>query len=158
MLCRMRFLAFVFIGALLLGSCGGTPASPSGLTLAGTWSGSSADSTGSEAISWTVTQNGSGVTGPMGFSDPNRGMTGTGSMSGTINGQTITFQMNVASGGFGGMMSSCSMMASGQATMSPDGHTMTGSYTGNMSGMMSGGMMNQSCGGTMNGGHFTMTR
>ena len=38
------------------------------------------------------------------------------------------------------------------------GHTMTGTYSGSMSGMMSGGMMNQSCGGSMANGHFTLTR
>jgi hypothetical protein len=82
-------------------------------------------------------------------------MMGNGSMQGTISGSTVTFHMAVPNGGFGGMMSSCSMGMDGQATMSQDGHTMTGTYSGNMSGMMS---QMQSCGGTMNNGQFTLTR
>ncbi|MGE5360742.1 MAG: hypothetical protein ACM3NQ_17130 [Bacteroidales bacterium] len=50
------------------------------------------------------------------------------------------------------------MAVNGQATMSADGHTMTGTYSGGLSGMMSGGMMGQSCGGAMNNGQFTLTR
>jgi hypothetical protein len=82
-------------------------------------------------------------------------MMGNGSMQGTISGSTVTFHMAVPNGGFGGMMSSCSMGMDGQATMSQDGHTMTGTYSGNMSGMMS---QMQSCGGAMNNGQFTLTR
>ncbi len=109
-------------------------------------------------MSWTVTQNGSGLTGTMGMSDTTRSMMGNGTMTGTVNGNTVTFHMSVPTGGFSGMMSSCSMGLDGQATMSTDGHTMTGTYAGNMSGMMSGGMMGQACGGAMNNGQFTLTR
>jgi len=110
-------------------------------------------------MTWTVTQNGSSVSGTMGFVDTGRSMMGNGSMQGTINGSAVSFHMAVPNGGFSGMMSSCSMSVDGQATMSNDGHTMTGTYSGNMSGMMSsGGMMNQSCGGAMANGKFTLTR
>ncbi len=162
----MRHLALALIAGLAFTACGGTTASPvsptapppSASTLTGTWSGSSSDTTGSETLSWTLNQNGSAVTGTMGFSDSHRGMMGNGVMQGTVNGQTVTFHMDVPSGGFSGTMSSCGMSADGQATMSADGHTMTGTYSGSMSGMMSGGMMGQSCGGTMGNGHFTLTR
>jgi hypothetical protein len=126
--------------------------------LAGTWSGSSRDTTGQETMGWTITQNGTSLSGTMSLSDAGRSMMGNGSMTGTVNGNTATFHMNVPAGGFAGMMSSCSMAVDGQATMSADGHTMTGTYTGNMAGMMSGGMMGQSCGGAMNNGQFTLTR
>ncbi len=126
--------------------------------MTGTWSGSSADSTGQDTMTWTITQGGTSVTGTTNISDTGRGMMGTGSMHGTVNGRTMTFHMDVGSGGFSGMMSSCSMAMDGQATMSEDGHTMTGTYGGNMSGMMSGSMANHTCGGPMNNGQFTLTR
>jgi hypothetical protein len=107
---------------------------------------------------WTVTQNGTSVTGTMSVSDASRNMMGTGSLQGTLMGSTATFHMSVANGGFSGAMSGCSMGVDGQATMSEDGHTMTGTYSGSMSGMMSGGMMNQPCGGAMTNGRFTLSR
>jgi hypothetical protein len=79
-------------------------------------------------------------------------------VQGTVNGLGVSFHMGIPNGGFSGMMSSCSMGMDGQATMSNDGHTMTGTYSGSMAGMMSGVMMNQSCGGSMANGHFTLTR
>lgn len=163
----MKKLSWALLAALLAAGCGGSSGSPtapsagSGSTqpITGTWSGTSSDTTGSEKMSWTVTQNGNSFTGTMGFSDDGRGMMGTGTIRGTISGQSLTFHIDVPNGGFGGMMSSCSMSMDGQGTMSADGHRMTGTYAGNMAGMMSGGMMNQqSCGGAMNHGQFTLTR
>lgn len=163
----MRYLSGVaLLVSLVVAACGGSssgPANPSptpttGTTMSGTWVGPSADSTGQETMGWTVTQNGNSMTGTMSFSDTSRNMMGNGTLQGTISGSTVTFHMAVPNGGFGGMMSSCSMGMDGQATMSDDGRTMTGTYSGGMSGMMSGGMMNQSCGGSMANGHFTLTR
>jgi len=74
------------------------------------------------------------MTGTMNFSDTGRNIMGNGSMQGTINGSSVTFHMSVPNGGFTGTMSSCSMGVDGQATMSDDGHTMTGTYSGSMSG------------------------
>ncbi len=150
------------VSTLAVAACGGTTASPvtpsTTTSVAGTWTGTSHDTTGQETMSWTVAQNGNSLTGSMGMSDTARSMMGNGTMTGTVNGSTVTFHMSVPSGGFGGMMTSCSMLADGQATMSADGHTMTGTYSGTMGGMMSGGMMGQSCGGAMNNGQFTLTR
>jgi hypothetical protein len=51
------------------------------------------------------------------------------------------------------------MSMDGRADISADGMTMTGTYGGQMSGMMSGMMsQQQSCGGAMTNGHFTMKR
>jgi hypothetical protein len=160
----MRYLTVVLLAGFAASACSSgssSPASPSSnflptaASLSGTWSGSSADSTGSESMIWAVTQNGTAMTGTMNFSDAGRGMMGTGSMRGTVNGQTVTFHMDVPNGGFSGMMSPCSMGMDGQATMSSDGRTMTGTYAGTMSGMMSS---MQSCGSAMNNGRFTLTR
>lgn len=154
----------LFVG-VLASACGGSssPASPSASTnpgsLTGSWVGTSADSTGQQKMAWTVSQDGTTMTGTMNVSDTSRGMIGSGRLRGTVNGRAVSFHMDMSNGGFTGMMSACSMSMDGQATMAEDRHTMTGTYSGSMSGMMSpGGMMNQSCGGPMNNGQFTLTR
>ncbi len=163
----MKYLSLALFAGLLAWGCGGSsssPASPSPVpsnnlsSLTGTWSGTSADSTGQERMTWTVWQDGANMTGTMNFSDTGRTMMANGTMRGTILGRTVSFHMDVPNGGFSGAMSACSMGMDGQATMSDDGRTMTGTYSGSMSGMMSGGMMNQSCGGALNNGRFTLTR
>ena len=163
----MRTFVLLVVTSLAVAACGEsvyTPAaptqtSPTPLTsLSGTWTGSAADTSGPGKMIWTVSQNGTAMTGTMNISDTGRSMMGTGSMQGTVSGSTMAFHMTVPTGGFAGMMSSCAMGVDGQGSMSSDGHTMTGTYTGNMSGMMSGGMMGQSCGGAMNNGQFTLTR
>ncbi len=162
----MRSLLLALVAGFAIAACGGNAASPvspsaappSSSALTGTWSGTSADTTGPETITCTLTQNGTTLSGTMAFNDSQRNMMGNGVMQATVNGQTVTFHMGVPNGGFSGMMSSCIMSADGQATISADGHTMTGTYSGSMSGMMSGGMMGRSCGGTMGNGHFTLTR
>ena len=160
----MKTFSFGVLISVLAAACGGSSSSPvspspSPSSVTGSWTGTSSDSTGQEKLVWNVTQTGNTMTGTMSFSDTGRSMMGSGSMQGTINGSTVSFHMAVPNGGFSGMMSSCAMSVDGQATMSDDGHTMTGTYSGNMSGMMSGGgMMNQSCGGAMTSGKFTLTR
>jgi hypothetical protein len=165
----MRLSTFVGLGLLTaIAACGGGPSSPAAPTpttpsssltsLAGTWTGTSSDTSGSDAMSWTLAQNNNAMSGTMSISDTKRSMMGNGSMQGTVNGSAMTFHMSVPSGGFSGMMSTCAMSVDGQATVSSDGHTMTGTYSGSMSGMMSGGMMGQSCGSAMTGGAFTLTR
>jgi hypothetical protein len=124
-------------------------------SVSGSWTGTSSDTSGQEMMSWTLAQNGTAMTGTMNISDNGRNMMGSGSIQGTISGSTVTFHMAVPGGGFSGMMASCSMAVDGQAQMSADGHTMTGTYAGNMSGMMSS---MQSCGAAMNNGRFTLTR
>ena len=161
---RLKYLTVVVLGGLVVSACGGgssSPVSPSSgsattlSSMSGTWTGTSADTSGQQKMSWTVTQNGNSMTGTMSFSDTGRDMMGNGTMRGTVNGLAVAFHMDVPTGGFSGMMSSCSMGMDGQATMSEDGHTMTGTYSAHMSGMMSS---MQSCGGAMNNGQFRLTR
>jgi hypothetical protein len=164
----MRSSILVVFSLMFVTACTGsasvptapTPTTAATLTsLSGTWIGTSADTTGRENMTWVVTQNRNAMTGTMNISDTSRSMMGNGSMQGTISGSTVSFHMTVPSGGFSGMMSSCSMSVDGQGQMSDDGHTMTGTYSGDMSGMMSGMMSStQSCGGAMNSGQFTLTR
>lgn len=154
----MKQIATVVLLGLLGSACGGSMTSPSSSSVAGTWAGTSRDTIGQQTMGWTLTQNGNSLSGTMIWSDTGRAMMGDGNMTGTVNGNTVTFHMSVPMNGFTGMMSSCSMAADGEATMSADGRTMTGTYSGTMTGMMSGGMMGQSCGGAMNNGQFRLTR
>lgn len=160
----MRTLSLVVFSFVTVTACGGSPSAPAAPTpnpsgtltsLSGTWAGPSSDTSGPAMMTWIVSQSGSVMAGTMNISDSGRGMMGNGSLQGTINGSTVTFHMAVPNGGFNSMMSSCSMSVDGQAQMSADGHTMTGTYSGTMSGMMS---RMQSCGGAMNNGHLTLTR
>jgi len=161
-----RVVAFILSAGLFLPACSSTssPVSPSTPTasaaiVSGTWAGTTTDSTGSTSAVWTVTQTATTVTGKMSMSDDVRSMMGNGAMSGTMNGKALTFHMAVPTGGFTGMMAMCSVVMDGQGMMSDDGHTMTGTYSGSFSGMMSNMMgSQQSCGGVMSSGTFSMTR
>ena len=160
----MRYVVLTLVVGLTTVACGGSAISPvapspTPFSLIGTWTGTSADSTGSEQMGLTVTQSGSTVTGTMSFADTTRAMMGNGTMQGTLTGNTMTFHMTIPTGGFNGSMSPCSMSMDGRADISADGMTMTGTYGGQMSGMMSGMMsQQQSCGGAMTNGQFTMKR
>jgi hypothetical protein len=163
---RMMRTSMLFVFSLVIvTACSGgastsaVPASSAAgtsMSVSGTWTGTSTDTTGQGKMTWTLTQNANAMTGTMNISDTGRSMMGNGSMQGTVSGSTVTFHMVVPTGGFGGMMSSCSMSMEGKAQMSDDGRTMTGTYSGSMSGMMS--QMPQPCGGPMSNGSFTLTR
>jgi hypothetical protein len=86
-------------------------------------------------MGFTLTQDGNTVAGTSSISDSMRNMMGTGTMQGTMTGNTLTFHMTVASGGFAGAMGPCSMGLDGSGDISGDGRTMTGTYTGSMSGI-----------------------
>ena len=164
----MRLSWLLMLAAVVASACGGSPSrslvSPAtgpgnALSLTGSWSGSSSDTTGSDQIVCTLTQNGSTITGTMSLSDNARGMMGRGSMQGTMTGNRVTFHMNVPTGGFSGAMGPCSMGVDAVVDVSDDGRSMTGTYGGAMSGMMAGMMSQpQSCGGVMSNGRLTLTR
>jgi len=161
----MKYLTIVVLSGLVVSACSGSssyPVSPSPLgsattagSISGTWTGTSADTSGQEKMSWTVTQNGNSMTADDELQRCRPGHDGHRHHGGHGDRPNRRVSHGRPNGGFSGMMSSCSMRMDGQATMSEDGHTMTGTYSGNMSGMMSS---MQSCGGAMNNGQFTLTR
>jgi hypothetical protein len=126
----------VLLLTLLASACGSSAVSPSPGSagnlgsMSGVWSGAAADSTGQERMTWTVTQDGNSLSGMTSVTDAGRSMTGAGTMRGTVKGRTVSFHMDVPNGGFTGMMASCVMAADGEATMSADGRTITGTYAG----------------------------
>ncbi len=158
----MKF-PFVVLLAMLVavtgcGQSSPSPTVPSSPLATGTWSGSLSDSTGQATVGWQVTQSGNILDGTISFTDPGRGMAGSGSVLGAMNARTISFHATVPSGGFQGAMSPCSMVMDARGTMSEDGRTITGTYSGTLSGTLSGATTDQSCGGPMNNGQFTLTR
>ena len=163
----MRSVGLSVLLAVTAAACGGSASSPvspsptpsTPVSVVGAWSGTSTDSVRSEQMGLNLTQVGTSVTGTMTFADAGRGMMGNGTMQGTMNGSAVTFHMAVPAGGFSGSMSPCSMGIDATATISADGMTMTGTYSGQLSGMMPGMMSQmQTCGGTMTNGRFTLTR
>jgi len=130
------------------------PAAPAG-SVAGTWTGTWTHSTGELRMTMTLNQLGNAVTGSVNATEVATSIAGNGSLQGSVTGSTLDFQLAVPPGGFTAPMASCSMAMAGQATMSADGRTLTGTFTGHMSGTMMGG---SSCGGPLNGGRFTLTR
>ena len=141
-------------------ACGNnSPMMPSGPTgsMAGTWTGSAADSsismgagsmmgqTGMGTMTWPLTQSGSTVTGSMSFSGS--GMQGRmpGSFLGTMSGDDMTFAMDMPTSSM--MSSGCSSRAAGAAHVNRTTMTMTGTYSGS-----------NSCTGSFTNGQMTMTR
>jgi hypothetical protein len=93
------------------------------LNLAGTWKGSSADSTGMLNLSFVLLQNGSTLTGTGTYSG---GASGTGTFTGTVS--TTSNIVNFSIGGTGG---GCTFTATGVGAVVAK--TFSGSYTGNNS-------------------------
>jgi hypothetical protein len=126
--------------------------------MAGTWSGTTTDSNiGQQKMTWTLNQEGGVVSGTFSLGD-NGSLASNGTLRATMAGRLIGFHLEIQGGGFGGVMSSCSMTVDGQASVSDDGRTLTGSYSSSMSGTLSGSLMGEACGGSVNDGRFTLTR
>ncbi len=156
-----RLLALVLVPAIFLSACvfavavAPSSADANIVVIIGSWSGTTSDSAGSANGVWTLTQDGTALSGTTRMTDNTRGMTGDGTIRGTVTGKSIRFHMEVPTGGFAGMMATCSMAIDGEGMTSDDGRKMTGSYTGSLAGMMG---PQRSCGGTLSRGTFSMTR
>ena len=110
------------------GGGGGTTTAP-GLNLTGTWSGSAQDSSGPGSVTWRITQNGNSVSGTLRFTDSSSGISGRGTVTGTLAGSRLSFVMEIPVGGFGSPFKSCSFKTdsgSAQATTS----RIQGTYSG----------------------------
>lgn len=129
--------AVVLVVTGLALACSHSPSAPSGLSLAGTWSGPGANMLGRHTISMTVAQSGSALSGTVQTraADPLDGtcsschMNKLGTVTGTITGSTVSLDMVFPSGNQAEPTPLCS------ATMSvtASGVTATqigGAYTG----------------------------
>jgi hypothetical protein len=172
---RLSHVSLILVFATLFAACGGstsTPTSPTSMvstpgiptgasTVAGTWVGTAADSSGTTmgmstgsmgmgmpggsmgTMTWQMTQTGGTFTGTVSFANyhGNSPM----QVSGTMNGKTGTFTMTMPSGTM--PMAGCSGQAAGTFDMDDMMVKMTGSYTGSTS-----------CTGPFDHGQMTMNR
>lgn len=155
-----RLLALVLLPSVFLSGCifafAVSPSSAdANIVIIGRWSGATSDSAGSATGVWTLNQNGAALSGTALVTDKTRDMAGDGTIRGAVNGKSITFHMEVPTGGFAGTMTPCSMVIDGEGTMSDDGGKISGSYTGSLGGMIA---PQRSCGGTLSRGTFSMNR
>ena len=143
----------VLVAGLTTVACGGgssSPTGPSGQTMAGSWVGSTSDSSGSmmgagltsvqmNSTQWMITQSGASFSGTIQFPGYMMGRTMT--VTGTMNGHTGTFTMTMPTGSM--MMAGCTATASGTFDMDDSMTQMHGTYSGmnNCSGPFDHGQM-----------------
>lgn len=149
---RCRLMALILLAALAA-ACddSSTPARITGpgsgtLQLAGTWTGSGADSTRQMSMTWRLTQSDGNVTGTFSATTPVGAPIYTaGAVSGTLSGATLTFTITVPGGAVEGNPD-CTATFTGTADDVRE-DSMAGTYQGS-----------DSCGGTFTGGRFTLLR
>lgn len=122
-----------------------TPSAPADSGLTGTWRGTASDSSGPGQMTWQLTQAGGTINGTVTMTDTATGLTGRGSISGTLSGETLRFTLNIPAGGLDAPFGSCRSEVSGDAQVS--GTTMTGSYSGS-----------SSCAGAIASGQLTLNK
>jgi hypothetical protein len=148
-----RIAACAIVGGWLgvVGCGGGGPQSPTQPTpsapasLAGTWTGTATDSTGSGRLTWQLEQNQDLFNGTLTMSDDATGASGTGTVSGATTGSTLTFSMRIPAGALGRPFGTCTTEATGTGQVTPT--TITGVYAGS-----------NSCTGSFFGGQLTLRR
>ena len=112
-----------------------SPAPPATGLVTGTWEGTGSDSFSAERVTWTLTQSEATVTGRVELSpmDPNDGSCASchklrkGTVTGTIDGATLTLSMNFPAGGD---VPTPVCITDLTATATVSGNQLTGSYTG----------------------------
>ena len=122
-----------------------TPPSPSTVNLTGAWAGSASDSSGPGQMSWQLTQSDTSFSGTMTMTDVSTGVTGQGSVSGTVSGVSLHFSISVRAGGFASPYASCTADASGDGQVSSA--TIVGTYSGS-----------NSCSGAIASGQLTLSK
>lgn len=91
---------------LIIAACSSSPSAPSMLSLAGNWSGPGSNMLGSHTLSLTITQQGNLLSGtavtqaadPVGTTCSSCHMNKMGTLSGTIEGTTVSLNMTFPSG------------------------------------------------------------
>jgi hypothetical protein len=148
-----RSLFVLSLGLMLSSACVSvtTPASPSAettLNLGGTWSGDLNLQGTTARMSWTLTQNGSSVGGPVLVSLPTGIVLLNGSLSGTLSGSTLAYSIAVLPGGIPSQPA-CTGRLDGTVTATIGTvQTLDGSYSAGAS----------TCPTPFSGGTFTLTR
>jgi hypothetical protein len=143
-------LAVIALAGCSKGDSGGTTPSPATpANIAGTWSGSASDSSGTGTMTWVITQNGAAISGTLAIVATDVNVAGAGTISGSVDGTSITFTLTIPAGGFGAPYASCTSTSSGTATVA--GSAISGSYTGNVSGATN-------CSGAITAGQLNLNK
>ena len=114
-------------------------------TLAGRWSGTADDNSGTGLMTWQVSLSGASLSGIVTVVEPTSRVTGQGTLSGTFDGRQIAFTLSIPTGGFGSPYESCAATVSGTATA--ELWLLTGTYTGT-----------NTCSGEVTSGQLTLNR
>lgn len=150
----MRFrwagLLLVLMTAFACSSHNSTPAAPSNaINLTGTWSGDLVLQGTTRRMTWTLTQSGTTVTGPVLVLEPNGVVLLNGTLNGTLSGSTMQYTIGVAAGGIPSQPSCTGQLGgTATATIGATSSTLAGNYTLNSS----------SCSTPFTSGTFTLTR
>ena len=154
---RVRGLHVIALWVLVSFGCGGssgstsapsptpTPGPSESVNLNGTWSGPASDSTGPGAMAWQVTQTAASFSGTVTMTDTATGLTGRGSVSGTVSGSAVRFSITIPAGGFDSPFASCTASVTGDAQASSS--SITGTYSGS-----------SSCNGAIGSGKLTLNK
>jgi hypothetical protein len=98
------------------------------INLAGTWAGDLAVQGTTARMTWTLTQSGSSVSGPVLVMLPNGIVLLNGALSGTINGNSLTYTINVASGGIPSQPGCTGQLGGGATAAIGTPSTLAGNY------------------------------
>jgi hypothetical protein len=148
----MRLLACALASAVLVSTaCETAPTDPAdstdpGTSLTGTWRGNITVTGATAVMTWTLTQTGNSVTGPVVIALPTGVVLMNGTVSGTLSGTTLSYVVTVPAGGIASQPG-CSGVISG-ATVVATMTTMNGTYT----------VVNSTCTTGLTNGLFTLTR
>jgi hypothetical protein len=146
----MRLLqCAIVVAALISAACGDEmPTEPTNppTNLTGTWRGNITVNNVSAAMTWTLTQTGTSVTGPVVIALPTGVVLMNGTVAGTLSGTNLGFTLTVPPGGIVSQPGCSGQIAGANTVMSST--TMAGAYS----------VVNSTCTTGLTNGTFTLTR
>jgi hypothetical protein len=146
----MRLLqCALVVAALVAAACGDEmPTEPTNppASLTGTWRGNITVNNVSALMTWTLTQTGTSVTGPVVIALPTGVVLMNGTVSGTLTGTNLGFTVTVPPGGIVSQPGCSGQIAGANTVMSST--TMAGAYS----------IVNSTCTTGLTNGTFTLTR
>ena len=139
----------LLLAAILSTACGDElptePTNPA-TNLTGVWRGTISVNTVSTTMTWTLTQTGTSVSGPVVIALPTGLVLMNGTVAGTLSGTTLGFTVTVPPGGIASQPG-CSGQIAGANTVASS-TTMNGAYS----------VVNSTCTTGLSNGTFTLTR
>jgi len=139
----------LLLAAILSTACGDElPTEPTdpGTSLTGVWRGNITVNNVSTTMTWTLTQTGTSVAGPVVIAAPTGVVLMNGTVAGTVSGTTVGFTVTVPAGGIVSQPG-CSGQIAGATTV-VSSTTMNGTYS----------IVNSTCTTGLTNGTFTLTR